>query len=413
MADLSRMLAKAKKTWTETVDKAGSTGISFPDGKYVMQWVGTEAKEATTGTLGISNQFLILEGEKEGETYYQWINLFNQDDELSSFVVQFLRLVTGSDPADLDIEQLETILEDAMAEDQVYAAILKTTTSRKDGQDYQNLRLGRRLEDYSTESAEEQKAEIAPGKTTEPKKGATTKLEAAAKSVKPAKVVEPEPVEDEEEDDEEEEEPPFEKGDEVTFVTVTGKGKAAKSVTTEGTILSVDMEEGTAEVKTGGTDKKPISQTVDLESITAVESEEKDDDDGGEEDSEEGDEEGTRYEVGDEVTFTNEEDEEVTGTITGIDEDEEEFEVEVKVGKKKISVTVPFANVVNEDEDEEEGELEIGSPVEFTDPKNDAKQIKGKVVAIDEDTAKVSVKVGAKTMIVDAEDLILLEEDTE
>ncbi len=112
------------------------------------------------------------------------------------------------------------------------------------------------------------------------------------------------------------------------------------------------------------------------------------------------------------MTFTNDDDEEVTGTITEIDEEAEEFEVEVKVGKKKVSHTVPFADVVSE-EDDEEGELEVGSDVEFTDPKNAAKQIKGKVVAIDEDTAKVSVKVGAKTMIVDAEDLILLEEETE
>ena len=393
MADLSKMLAKAKKSWSDSVDKAGSVGITFSDGKYVFQWVGTEAKEASTGTFGISNQWLVLEGEKEGDTYYQWINLFNADDEISSFTIQFLKLVTNQDPSDLDISELEIILEDALKEDQVYAAILKTTTSKKDGREYQNLRLGRRLEDFH--AAEE----VAPAKVEQ-----AASVSKAKPPVKPAKVVEPEPEEEEEE--EEEKVSPFDKGDEVTFTVTSGKGSTAKVKEFSGTILSVDDDEETAEVKTGGTDRKPVFETVAFKNITlAVEdADEEDAEDADEEDEEEVSD--SEYSVGDEVTF-EQDGTEYTGTVKEIDDDSEELEVEVQQGKKKKTMTITFADVVSEDE------ILVGSLVAFTDPKDALKEVNGRVVSLDDNAEIASVKVGAKTIKVGYADLILLIEEAE
>jgi hypothetical protein len=478
--DLGKMLKSAKKNWGDTVEAAKSSGMSeWDDGEYIGLFSGYEVKQSQ-GTKdnppawGVLLEHLILEGDRTNETKYEWISLF-YEGEISSKVIKRLEALTGTDAADLDPEQLENLLDDAVSEKQVWKFRLKTKG------EYQNLWLRERLEDYElpdedkkgkskTASSSQKPAAASSTSTSKSPAKAGTKANAKEKAVCPVeegdtvtisvKGVETEGIVDSIDEDgetvtvkvgkksypvgydevEKTEEPAsdFEEGDTVTF----SKKVKGKDTEFEGVIHSIDgddaqvkvgktthlvpldeltkSEDETAEdapfsegdtvsFKVGKNEKEGevVSVDADEEEITvsvngkeytvAFDDAEKIEDNDNNASGDNGD--NITIEIGDEVSF-EQDGKEFTGECTAVDNDAEELKV--KVGKK--TMTVKFNEVL------QDVEIEVGDQVEFPDPKNASKMLRGEVVSLDEDTQTAKVKVGAMTKTVDFDQLSIMRE---
>jgi len=472
---LSSLLAKAKKNWSETVETAKkNNSVVFDDGSYTGQFVAFDIKQSNpqekgkVPTWGCLISLLILEGDKEGKTYYQWVNLFDKIDGeeqlgvISPYFIPYLEKFTNTDAEELDISKLEEILKDCVDENQVWDFTLKTGSAG-----FQNLRLIKRDENYKPAK---KGAKSTPVPTPQDHKKPTPTKAEAAKSTPKKKTKRECPFEEGQEvtftdndieytgtvaeidlDNETvdisytftkkvgkktvEEEAvatvgydnvtaiesdllPFEEGDEVIWIKVTGSGKRATTETIECTVESVDTENETCNV-VFGKGKNKIVGVVKWEDLSKPESEEDEEED--EETTEEEEEEteaiNLELEEGDEVTFTNDEDLEVTGTVVSLDEDEQTLEVKIKVGKKFQTVTVPYSSVVIPDaeeedeegneEDEEEVVPTVGDDVEFIDEKT-GKEVQGKIVKLDPTNSIASVKVGTVVKKLSYDDIQIL-----
>jgi len=202
-----------------------------------------------------------------------------------------------------------------------------------------------------------------------------------------------EKVEDESEPDEPAE-APFEEGDAVKWSVTTGKGAKAKTEEFEGEVWSVDTESETCEVKTGGTAKKPVLETVDFSDLQKV----GDEPDGGDPDD-------YNFSEGDEVSFMAD-DEELTGEITEIDNENQTLTAVVKVGKKKVEYEVAFSDVILGEE------LAVGQTVAFVNPKTN-KQVMGTLQKLDDDKGQGHVLVGSVTHKVDYDKLTIMKPNEE
>jgi ribosome maturation factor RimP len=511
MADLKKLLATANKKWGETVEKAKkSQFVEFEDGPYTALLGAYEIKESQGDNpqYGVLHAWVIQEGDRAGDTKYEWMNMF-RDGEVNPFFVQRLEALTGTDAAELDITQVETIYDDVVKSDPVWDFVLKTTKAKDgSGNEYQNLRLKKQREGYEiqfTADGEAADTKEAKGKS---KSGKTSSSGGSAKPpAKPKVGSKPEPEKNEppveegdtvsftakvkgkettlegvvDSVDEDEEtitvksgqkeytlgyneveklepagnESGFEEGDEVKWTVTEGKGRNRTTTEHTGVIDSIDEDAETAEVKEG-TGKKAVTHTVSLDDLEKTAEDEENGEDG----------EGAAFEEGDSVKFSVKvkgKETELTGTVTTVDADDETCEVEdengktrtlsfedlekvedegagegegegltfnegdevtfevdgeektgkvvevdndaetleVKIGKKQF--TVEFSDV------KQEADLSVGDRVEFTDPKNDKKQLQGEVTAIDEEEETVKVKVGIKTFTVGLDDITILQ----
>ena len=462
--NLSNLLSTAKKTWSDTVETKKSTGIAeLPDGKYIGQLTSTEVKQANTANapFGVVSQYLILEGDLEGRVYTEWLHLFDADNTITSFVITRLEQLTETPAEDLDVTELETIFADAVEAEQVWQFTLKTTVSKKDGKEYQNIRLNKLMKDYESVTsapddepeppaktkADTKKTPVKPAKTAPKKKveapcaiddevtfdldgkevtGTVISIEEDVEEVqvkvgigKKAKLYALDyadvTVVEADDDDDDDDSPAYSEGDEITFNVTSGKGKTAKTVEHSGVVVSVDDDAEELEVlETVGKGKTAVKteHTVAFSDVVPVEA--ADDDEANDDDNDDGTTDAP-VEVGDDVTI-NYNGKEVTGKVTEVDEDSEE--ISVKVGKV-VRIVAYDAIVTDEDDDDDDeaddeagdpdevDELKVGAKVEFTDPKT-KKQLEGVVFSIDNEAETAKIKVGLKTFTVPGDEILIL-----
>lgn len=145
MGNMKNFLANAKKNWGQTIaDSQQGAFENYPDGEYIAQISGLELTESKSkGLKQIVRSFTILEGELEGKTHKDYVQL---EGKLGLQPLAWFMSSLGVKLEDMDLETLEEDLEEIVGENLVVRISLKTKG------DFQNTRILKILPEYEPES---------------------------------------------------------------------------------------------------------------------------------------------------------------------------------------------------------------------------------------------------------------------
>ena len=137
MSEHTDKLKAMQESWSTVQDE--KKGI--PDGVYYLQCESAVIMENKDGDLMILVQHIVLDGEFTGQRKPQWMN-FN--DRGLSFIYEWLYAMGRKTPEEL--HQIEPIVKEINNANPTYHGRFKTTTSKKNGQEYQNVYIDELVE---------------------------------------------------------------------------------------------------------------------------------------------------------------------------------------------------------------------------------------------------------------------------
>lgn len=134
---MSKGLEALKKAWKQGKQDAKEfSNPTFNDGHYLTKIVRAEIGQSKKGTDQIIVDFQFIEGEYTGKSKRNWLTLDTDNRQGFAMTLSNLeRLGLG----DTEPETLESDLRTLLG--RIVRIALVTTTSKKDGQEYQNIRI--------------------------------------------------------------------------------------------------------------------------------------------------------------------------------------------------------------------------------------------------------------------------------
>lgn len=276
---MSKGLEALKKAWKQAKQDAKEfSNPHFDDGHYLTKIVKAEVGQSKKGNDQIVMDFQFIEGEYAGKSKRTWMTLDTGSvQSLAITISQLERLGLN----DVEPETLEDDLRTLIGK--VVRIQLVTTTSKKDGQEYQNIRIEKVVgvdpdtkdttpvadvdpeaeEEAETETeevaAEEEEAEEEeapkPAKKSKKSKGSE---EPEAEPEEEEEAVEEEVAEDSDEDGVE-----IEKGMKVAFAKKDGSELTGK-------IDDIDEESGKVVIVAKDADGKVKKFRVDVDRVSAL-----------------------------------------------------------------------------------------------------------------------------------------------
>lgn len=265
---MSKGLEALKKAWKQGKQDAKEfSNPTFNDGHYLTKIVKAEIGQSKKGTDQIVVDFQFIEGEYTGKSKRNWLTLDTDNRQGFAMTISNLeRLGLG----DTEPETLENDLRTLLG--RIVRIALVTTTSKKDGQEYQNIRIEKvvgvdpdaqdaaPVEDVAPEPEVETEVEEAAEEEEEPKP--------AKKSKKSKGSEEPEP-EPEEEVEEEVAEEDDEDGVEIVKGMKVSFTKKDRSELT-GKIDDIDEDNGKVVIVAKDADGKTKKFRVDVDRVSAL-----------------------------------------------------------------------------------------------------------------------------------------------
>lgn len=273
---MSKGLEVLKKALNQAKQEAKEfSNPHFDDGHYLTKVVKAEVGQSKKGTDQIVVDFQFIEGEYAGKSKRTWMTLDDTNKQgLVMTVVQLEALGIDIVPETLE-DDLRTLLG------KVVRIKLVTTTSRKDGQEYQNIRIEKvvgvdpdaqdaaPVEDVAPEpepevETEEPEVEEA-AEEEEPKPAKKSKKSKGSEEPEPEPEEEAESEEVEEEVAEEEDEDGVEivKGMKVSFTKKDGSELTGK-------IDDIDEDNGKVVIVAKDADGKTKKFRVDVDRVSAL-----------------------------------------------------------------------------------------------------------------------------------------------
>lgn len=265
---MSKGLEALKKAWKQGKQDAKEfSNPTFNDGHYLTKIVKAEIGQSKKGTDQIIVDFQFIEGEYTGKSKRNWLTLDTDNRQGFAMTISNLeRLGLG----DTEPETLENDLRTLLG--RIVRIALVTTTSKKDGQEYQNIRIEKvvgvdpdaqdaaPVEDVAPEPEVETEVEEAVEEEEEPKPAKKSKKS------KGSEEPEPEPEEEvEEEVAEEDDEDGVEivKGMKVSFTKKDGSELTGK-------IDDIDEDNGKVVIVAKDADGKTKKFRVDVDRVSAL-----------------------------------------------------------------------------------------------------------------------------------------------
>lgn len=267
---MSKGLEALKKAWKQGKQDAKEfSNPTFNDGHYLTKIVKAEIGQSKKGTDQIVVDFQFIEGEYTGKSKRNWLTLDTDNRQGFAMTLSNLeRLGLG----DTEPETLENDLRTLLG--RIVRIALVTTTSKKDGQEYQNIRIEKvvgvdpdaqdaaPVEDVAPEpdtETEEPEVEEAAEEEEEPKPAKKSKKS------KGSEEPDPEETEVEEEVSEEEDEDGVEivKGMKVSFSKKDGSELTGK-------IDDIDEDNGKVVIVAKDADGKTKKFRVDVDRVSAL-----------------------------------------------------------------------------------------------------------------------------------------------
>lgn len=269
---MSKGLEALKKAWKQGKQDAKEfSNPTFNDGHYLTKIVKAEIGQSKKGTDQIIVDFQFIEGEYTGKSKRNWLTLDTDNRQGFAMTISNLeRLGLG----DTEPETLENDLRTLLG--RIVRIALVTTTSKKDGQEYQNIRIEKvvgvdpdsqdaaPVEDVAPEpevETEEPELEESAEEEEEPKPAKKSKKSKGSEEPE----AEPEPEEEAEEVAEEEDEDGVEivKGMKVSFTKKDGSELTGK-------IDDIDEDNGKVVIVAKDADGKTKKFRVDVDRVSAL-----------------------------------------------------------------------------------------------------------------------------------------------
>lgn len=269
---MSKGLEALKKAWKQGKQDAKEfSNPTFNDGHYLTKIVKAEIGQSKKGTDQIIVDFQFIEGEYTGKSKRNWLTLDTDNRQGFAMTLSNLeRLGLG----DTEPETLESDLHTLLG--RIVRIALVTTTSKKDGQEYQNIRIEKvvgvdpdaqdaaPVDDVAPEpevETEEPEVEEATEEEEEPKPAKKSKKSKGSEEPE----LEPEPEEEAEEVAEEEDEDGVEitKGMKVSFTKKDGSELTGK-------IDDIDEDNGKVVIVAKDVDGKTKKFRVDVDRVSAL-----------------------------------------------------------------------------------------------------------------------------------------------
>lgn len=268
---MSKGLEALKKAWKQGKQDAKEfSNPTFNDGHYLTKIVKAEIGQSKKGTDQIIIDFQFIEGEYTGKSKRNWLTLDTDNRQGFAMTLSNLeRLGLG----DTEPETLEDDLRTLLG--RIVRIALVTTTSKKDGQEYQNIRI-EKVVGVDPDSQDAVPVEdVAPEpevETEEPEVEETAEEEEEPKPAKKSKKSkgseEPEPEPEEEvaeevTEEEDEDGVEIEKGMKVSFAKKDGSELTGK-------IDDIDEENGKVVIVAKDADGKTKKFRVDVDRVSAL-----------------------------------------------------------------------------------------------------------------------------------------------
>lgn len=275
---MSKGLEALKKAWKQGKQDAKEfSNPTFNDGHYLTKIVKAEIGQSKKGTDQIVVDFQFIEGEYTGKSKRNWLTLDTDNRQGFAMTLSNLeRLGLG----DTEPETLENDLRTLLG--RIVRIALVTTTSKKDGQEYQNIRIEKvvgvdpdaqdaaPVEDVAPEpepevETEEPEVEEAAEEEEAPKPSKKSKKSKGSEEPEPEPEEEAESEEVEEEVAEEEDEDGVEivKGMKVSFTKKDGSELTGK-------IDDIDEDNGKVVIVAKDADGKTKKFRVDVDRVSAL-----------------------------------------------------------------------------------------------------------------------------------------------
>lgn len=166
MSEFAKRLAKMKEMWDGNKQAPRGFQQNVPDGRYTFRLQSAELRESASGNLIVSREHLVLDGEAAGEVFRDNLQVEHEvGQRITMQWIEQMGFEIPDNPSELE-EVVSAIAEAAPS----YLGTIKTTTSKKDGNDYTNLRILRLLDSEGEEQEEEETVESRParGRAEEP-----------------------------------------------------------------------------------------------------------------------------------------------------------------------------------------------------------------------------------------------------
>ena len=271
---MSKGLEALKKAWSQAKQDAKEfSNPVFNDGHYLTKIVKAEVGQSKKGTDQIIMDFQFIEGEYTGKSKRNWMSIDISNPQGLAITIGALERLGLVDP---EPETLEDDLKSLLGK--VVRIQLVTTTSKKTGDEYQNIRIDKVLgvdpETTPTEPApvEEVEAEAETEEAPVEEEKPAKKSKASRGSEEPEEtedsdeeeVTEDTPVEEEvAEDSDDEEGVEIEKGMKVSFTKKDGSELTGK-------IDDIDEENGKVVIAAKDADGKMKKFRVDVDRVSAL-----------------------------------------------------------------------------------------------------------------------------------------------
>lgn len=270
---MSKGLEALKKAWSQAKQDAKEfSNPVFNDGHYLTKIVKAEVGQSKKGTDQIIMDFQFIEGEYTGKSKRNWMSIDISNPQGLAITIGALERLGLVDP---EPETLEDDLKSLIGK--VVRIQLVTTTSKKTGDEYQNIRIDKVLgvdpettptepapvEEVEAEAETEEETpveEAKPAKNSKKSKGSEEPEEADNEE----EVAEDAPVEEEvTEDSDDEEGVEIEKGMKVSFTKKDGSELTGK-------IDDIDEENGKVVIAAKDADGKMKKFRVDVDRVSAL-----------------------------------------------------------------------------------------------------------------------------------------------
>lgn len=234
---MSKGLEALKKAWSQAKQDAKEfSNPVFNDGHYLTKIVKAEVGQSKKGTDQIVMDFQFIEGEYTGKSKRNWMGIDISNPQGLAITIGTLERLGLVDP---EPETLEDDLKSLLGK--VVRIQLVTTTSKKTGDEYQNIRIDKVLG-------------VDP-ETTPTEPAPVEEVEAEAEDA---------PVEEEvTEDSDDEEGVEIEKGMKVSFTKKDGSELTGK-------IDDIDEENGKVVIAAKDADGKMKKFRVDVDRVSAL-----------------------------------------------------------------------------------------------------------------------------------------------
>lgn len=274
---MSKGLEALKKAWQQAKKDAKEfSNPHFDDGHYLTKIVKAEVGQSKKGTDQIVMDFQFIEGEYAGKSKRTWMTLDTGSvQSLAITISQLERLGLN----DVEPETLEDDLRTLIGK--VVRIQLVTTTSKKDGQEYQNVRIEKvvgvdpdaqdaaPVEDVApepevaTDAEEPEVEEPVEEEESKPAKKSKKSKGSEDPQLEPEEEAESEEVEEEVAEEEDEDGVEIVKGMKVSFMKKDGSELTGK-------IDDIDEDNGKVVIVAKDADGKTKKFRVDVDRVSAL-----------------------------------------------------------------------------------------------------------------------------------------------